>query len=100
MRRINAWLAILLVVMAPLAALAQGTGGTREQIRDPGHDNVSVDETQGSALARLAGDRERYSGAQRIIFVLLVTLVTVTVVFGIYAVAYAFRDQRARHRSH
>jgi hypothetical protein len=95
MRRINRWLAILVVVMAPLAALAQDGGGARDRGQPPG---IAADDDRGLAMPRFGGD-ERQSRPQRVILVFLATLLAVTVVFGLGTVAYAFRDQwRRRHR--
>ena len=92
MRQVNRWLAILLIVMAPVAALAQGGGDAREEVRDSGQATEGTDDAAGSALPRFPGD-ERHAGPQRVILVMLMTLVAATMAFGLGTVAYAFRDQ-------
>lgn len=97
MHHVTRWLAILLVVGAPLGALAQGSGDGREPYPDRGYERVS-DQDAGSAMPRFASD-ERHSRPQRVILVMLATLCAATLVFGVATIAYAFRDRWAhRHR--
>ena len=93
MRQITRWLAILLVAASPLVALAQeraGPAGPEER--------VTSAQAEGSALPRFTGD-ERRSWPQRVILVVLATLLTTTLIFGLATIAHAFRDEWA-HRRH
>jgi hypothetical protein len=90
---------VLLIVLAlcvPVVTRAQ-PGGAREQPRDSGHDQVSVNETAGSASPRYVGD-SRYALAQRLIFWLLVGLMAVTLVFGALTIGYALRRHEPPRR--
>jgi hypothetical protein len=97
MRRLVRWLVILLIAGAPAVASAQGADGVREQAPGGGHDRVATDQGAGSAMPRFSGD-ERHSRPQRVIFVMLTTLVAVTLIFGLATVVHEFRGQRIRRR--
>ena len=96
MRRLNGWLAILLVVIATLAVLGRDPGDVGAQVRDADQNDSAVHNVAGDALARMPAGDERHSQPQRVILVILLTLCIGALVFGIGTVTYTFRDLRAR----
>jgi hypothetical protein len=93
MRRARGWIVMLLILASPAIIGAQGTGGIGEKLRDPSHDNVSVDETRGSVLPRYGPDRVSYG--QRIILGMLAVLLTMTAILGVFTLVHVFREPRA-----